>query len=143
MANFRTPNTTINAPQFTTIPPQIHHKKATFYHPFSPKPPQKHKKLPQKKSLNKNFRVPHLRDGLIVDKVGIRAKHEPLSSPSRKPHRAFTKAFTPKPQRIQSCRNNAPKRPWNNRPSPHRQQNQSVKNSEYKQLMAIKHPLRD
>src|SRR5258708_1461317 len=56
MANFRTPNTTVNAPQFTTIPPQIHHQKATFYHPFSPKPPAKTQKLPpRKKSLNKNL----------------------------------------------------------------------------------------
>jgi hypothetical protein len=51
MANFRPQNTTINAPQFTTIPPQIHHKKATFYHTFSPKPPAKTQKLPPEKNL--------------------------------------------------------------------------------------------
>jgi hypothetical protein len=31
-------------------------------------------------------RVPHLRDGFIVDKVGIRAKREPLSLIKHKSH---------------------------------------------------------
>jgi hypothetical protein len=32
--------------------------------------------------MSHNIRVPHLRDGFIVAKVGIRATREPLSSPS-------------------------------------------------------------
>jgi hypothetical protein len=43
---------TINTPQVTTIPPQIHHKKTNLYHPFSPKPPVKtQKNLPQEKNI--------------------------------------------------------------------------------------------
>jgi hypothetical protein len=39
-------------------------------------------------------RVPHLHDGLIVVKVGIRAKHEPLSStPSSQAQMKITFCF--------------------------------------------------
>ncbi|HEU5342015.1 hypothetical protein, partial [Edaphobacter sp.] len=34
-------------------------------------------------------RVPHLRDGFIVDNVGIRATREPLFSPSEQPKNIF------------------------------------------------------
>jgi hypothetical protein len=32
---------TVNSPAFTSNPPQLHHKKTTFYNPFLPKPPAK------------------------------------------------------------------------------------------------------
>jgi hypothetical protein len=48
VAYFSTQNTTINSPRITTIPPQFHHQKTTFYHPFSPKPPAKRKTSPKK-----------------------------------------------------------------------------------------------
>jgi hypothetical protein len=32
---------TVNLPAFTSNPPQLHHKKTTSNHPFSPKPPAK------------------------------------------------------------------------------------------------------
>jgi hypothetical protein len=49
--NFRRRKVTVNTPQITTIPPQIHHKKTTFYRPFSPKPPAKTQKPPTRKKL--------------------------------------------------------------------------------------------
>ena len=39
--------------------------------------------MSHKKSGSQKIRVPHLRDGLIVAKVGIRATREPLSFPSQ------------------------------------------------------------
>jgi hypothetical protein len=38
---FRARILTINSPAFTSNPPQLHHKKPTSNHPFSPKPPAK------------------------------------------------------------------------------------------------------
>jgi hypothetical protein len=40
---------TIKEPRFTTNPPQLNHKKTTFCTRFSPKPPAKTPKSPQKK----------------------------------------------------------------------------------------------
>jgi len=40
---------TVNTPQITTVPPQIHHQKTNFYHQFSPKPPVKTQKPPTRK----------------------------------------------------------------------------------------------
>jgi hypothetical protein len=45
---FRVRKVTINKPRFTTNPPQIHHQKTTFNHPFLPKPPAKTHISPQK-----------------------------------------------------------------------------------------------
>src|SRR5271163_2384339 len=47
--NSRPQKVTINEPRFTTNPPQIHHQKATFNHPFLPKPPAKTTKPSPKK----------------------------------------------------------------------------------------------
>jgi hypothetical protein len=46
--------------EITTIPPQIHHQKTTFYHPFSPKPPAKTQKtsLRKKHHLEREFESP-------------------------------------------------------------------------------------
>jgi hypothetical protein len=38
---FITQNTPANSPQITINPPQIHHKKTTFYTPLFSKPPAK------------------------------------------------------------------------------------------------------
>jgi hypothetical protein len=47
--NFQRPKTAINAPRFTTKPPQINHQKTTFCTSFSAKPPAKTTKTPSKK----------------------------------------------------------------------------------------------
>jgi hypothetical protein len=47
--NFRTRKVTINQPQITTIPPQIHRQKTTFCTPVSPKTPAKTMFSPHKK----------------------------------------------------------------------------------------------
>jgi hypothetical protein len=67
MANFRTGKVPANSPQITTIPPQIHHQKTTFYHPFFPKPPAKTRKIPTKKNCS-NQTVP---DALLVGGPGV------------------------------------------------------------------------
>src|SRR5438477_6149825 len=49
---FKTGKVLANSPQITTIPPQIHHQKTTFCHPFFPKPPAKTRKSPPGKNCS-------------------------------------------------------------------------------------------
>src|ERR1700730_14714504 len=46
---FETGKAPANSPQTTTNPPQIHHQKTTFCHPFFQKPPAKTRKTTQRK----------------------------------------------------------------------------------------------
>jgi hypothetical protein len=42
---------TVNLPAFTCDPPQIHHRKTTFFRAFLPKPPAKNEVIQSRKKL--------------------------------------------------------------------------------------------